>query len=222
MSSSEISNENIVVASFDYMPEEVRKAFKQHKKAREEEMQELLACYAKDRCGSITQIKELVLPSIDYIREVHTVNVSHPSTYITSEDVSAIFSEHVKFTRNMEGEEIATGLVSFHKILNTSPQPLLLHILRLLVHRLHLAHRRHHVVRMPLSYFSEQTPPAHNTSMTLYTPEPVPISTIPPTSARPGQVSFVPPLMSVGAGGNAATEVRYTTPHAPQPPPPII
>jgi hypothetical protein len=61
MPASEISNENIIVASFDYMPEEVRKAFKQHKKSREEEMQELLACYTKDHCGSITQIKEPIL-----------------------------------------------------------------------------------------------------------------------------------------------------------------
>jgi hypothetical protein len=55
MSTSEISNENIIMASFADMPEEVRKAFEERKKAREEkEMQELLACYAKDPRGSIT------------------------------------------------------------------------------------------------------------------------------------------------------------------------
>jgi hypothetical protein len=91
MSTSEISDKNVVMASFDDMPEKVRKAFEECKKAREEkEMQELLTCYAKDHHGSITQIKEPVLPPIDY-----TTKVSYPSTSVTPEDVSAIFSEHV-------------------------------------------------------------------------------------------------------------------------------
>jgi hypothetical protein len=68
---------------------------------------------------------------------------------------------------------------------------------------------------MPLDYFSEQTPPAHKTAMTLYTPEPVPISTIPPTSAIPSQASIVPLLAHTGAGNNTITEVRYTAPQAP-------
>jgi hypothetical protein len=48
---------------------------------------------------------------------------------------------------------------------------------------------------MPLNYFSEQTPPAHNTSMSLYMPEPIPISTISPTSAISGQANFIPLLL---------------------------
>jgi hypothetical protein len=70
---------------------------------------------------------------------------------------------------------------------------------------------------MPLNYFSGQTPPVHNTSMT-DTIEPVPISTIPPTSAIPSQANLVPSLASTGAGGNAATGVWYTAPHVTQPP----
>jgi Ca2+-binding EF-hand superfamily protein len=42
------------MASFDDMPEEVCKALEERKKAREEEMQELLACYVKDSRGFIT------------------------------------------------------------------------------------------------------------------------------------------------------------------------
>jgi hypothetical protein len=76
-------------------------------------MQELLACYTKDRHSSITQIKEPILPLINPAEEVHTIKVSHPSTSVTPEDVSAMFSEHVKFTRNMVGEEIAKGLTMF-------------------------------------------------------------------------------------------------------------
>jgi hypothetical protein len=54
MTTFEISDK-IIVASFDDVPEEVRKAFKECKKAQEEkEMQEILACYAKDRRGSMT------------------------------------------------------------------------------------------------------------------------------------------------------------------------
>jgi hypothetical protein len=66
MSTSEISDKNIIMASFDDVPIEVHKAFEERKKAQEEkEMQELLACYAKDHRDFITQIKEPVLPSID-------------------------------------------------------------------------------------------------------------------------------------------------------------
>jgi hypothetical protein len=67
----------------------------------------------KDCHGSITQIKELVLPLIDSTKEVHIAKVLHLSTSITPEDVSAIFSEHVKFTRNMVGEEMTKGLARF-------------------------------------------------------------------------------------------------------------
>jgi hypothetical protein len=43
------------MGSFNDALEEVHKAFEEHKKASEKkEMQELLACYAKDRRGSIT------------------------------------------------------------------------------------------------------------------------------------------------------------------------
>jgi hypothetical protein len=38
MSTFEISDKNIVMASFNDVPEEVYKAFEEHKKAREEEM----------------------------------------------------------------------------------------------------------------------------------------------------------------------------------------
>jgi hypothetical protein len=38
MTTSEISNENVIMASFDDVPEEARKAFEEHKKAREEKV----------------------------------------------------------------------------------------------------------------------------------------------------------------------------------------
>jgi hypothetical protein len=114
MTTSKNSDKNIVVASFDDVPKEVCKAFEEHKKAREEkEMLELLACYTKDCRDSITQIKELVLPPIDPAKEVHTTKVLHPPTTVTPEDVSAMFSEHVKLTRNMVGDEVAKGLAKF-------------------------------------------------------------------------------------------------------------
>jgi hypothetical protein len=104
-------------------------------------MQELLACYVKDHCGSITQIKEPVLPRIDYAKEVHTAKVSHPSTSVTPEHVSAMFFEHVKFTRNMVGEEITKGLAKFSQNSKYQPTTVALYISRHLVHQLHLAHR---------------------------------------------------------------------------------
>jgi hypothetical protein len=72
---------------------------------------------------------------------------------------------------------------------------------------------------MPLNYFGGQTPPAHNTSMTLYKLEPVPISTILPMLAIPSTASFVAPLVSASASSSTTTGVRYAAPHASQPDP---
>jgi hypothetical protein len=69
MSTYEISNENIIMALFDDVPEEIHKSFKERKKARDEkEMHELLTCYMKDCRKSVTQIKEPILPPIDSMK----------------------------------------------------------------------------------------------------------------------------------------------------------
>jgi hypothetical protein len=184
-------------------------------------MQELLAYYVKDHHDAVMQIKELVLPLIESMKEVHIAKVSHPSTSVTLEDVSAIFSKHVKFTRIMVGEEIAKGLAKFSQNFKYQPTTFATaHPVAPSSSATPSTSATPPPYVMPLNYFSGQTPPAHNTSMTLYTLESVPISTIPPTSAILGQASFVPPLTSTGADGNAATGVRYTSPHVPQPAPP--
>jgi hypothetical protein len=134
-----------------------------------------------------------------------------------------MFSEHVKFTRNMVGEEIAKGLAKFSQ--NSKYQPATFattHPTTPSSSATPSTSTTPLPYGMPLNYFSGQTPPVHNTSMTLYTSEPVPISTIPATSAIPSQDNFMPSLASTGAGGNAIAGVQYTAPHAPQPPPLII
>jgi hypothetical protein len=110
MTTFKTSDENIVMASFDDVLEEVRKTFEECKKVWEEkEMQELLACYTNNCRGPVTQIKEPVLPPIDSTKEVHIAKVLNPYTSVTPEDVSTMFSEHVKLTRNMVGDEVAKG-----------------------------------------------------------------------------------------------------------------
>jgi hypothetical protein len=49
------------------------------------------------------------------------VQLSHPSTSVTYKDVSAMFSEHDKLTRNMVGDEVAKGLAKFSQ--NSKNQP---------------------------------------------------------------------------------------------------
>jgi hypothetical protein len=131
-----------------------------------------------------------------------------------------MFSEHVKFTTNMVGEEIAKWLAKFSQ--NSKYQLTTIAIAHPTVPS-SSATPSTSVTQpsygMPLNYFSRQTPLSYNTSMKLHTPEPVPISSTPPTSAIPGQTSIVPPLVPMGAGSNTTTGVRYTTPHAPQAPP---
>jgi hypothetical protein len=129
-----------------------------------------------------------------------------------------MFSKHVKFTRNMVGEETAKGLAKFSQ--NSKYQPTTFATAHPTTPS-SSAKPSTSSTPLPndmlLNYFSGQTPPANNTFMTLYMLQPVPISTISPTLAIPGQASFVPPLASTGAGGNATIRVRYTTPHVPQP-----
>jgi hypothetical protein len=182
MSTSEISDKNVIMASFEDVSEEFYKVFEERKKAREEkEMQELLACHAKDCLGSITQIKETVLPPINNTKEVHTAKVSHPSTSVTPEDVSAMFCEHVKFTRNMVGEEIAKGLAKF--LQNSKYQSTTVataHVLTPSSSATPSTSVAQPSYDMLLNYFGGQTPLAHNTSITFYMPESIPMIEPPP------------------------------------------
>jgi hypothetical protein len=218
MATSKISNKNVIMALFNDVSEEVCKAFEERKKAREEkEMHELLACYTKDHRSSIKQIKEPILPLIDSTEEVHAVKVSHQYTSITPEDVFAMFFEYAKLTRNMVGDEVAKGLAKFSQ--NSKYQPTTFATTHPMAPSPSVTPSTSVTqppYGMPLNYFSGQIPPAHKTAMTLYTPEPIPISSIPPTSAIPGQASIVPPIVPTGAGSNTTTEIRYAAPHAPQ------
>jgi hypothetical protein len=49
MSTSKISNKNVIMASFDDVPEEVRKAFKERKKARGGEGDARASCMLRER-----------------------------------------------------------------------------------------------------------------------------------------------------------------------------
>jgi hypothetical protein len=146
-----------------------RKAFEECKKAREKEMQELLACYVKDRRGSITQINEVVPPLIDSTKVVHRAKVSHPSTSVTLKDVSAMFFEHVELTRNMVGDEVTKSLAKFSQ--NSKYQPTTFATTHPMAPN-PSATPSTSVTQPPygmlLNYFSGQTPLAHKTAMTLH------------------------------------------------------
>jgi hypothetical protein len=134
-----------------------------------------------------------------------------------------MFYEHVKLTRNMVGDEVVKGLDKFSQNSEyhpttfatthpTSPSP----------SATHSTSATQPPYGMQLNYFSRQTSPVHKTAMTLYTPEHIPISSIPPTSAIPDQASIVPPIVPMGASSNITTGVRHAAPHAPQAPPLVI
>jgi hypothetical protein len=76
---SEIDSKNIITAKLEELLEESRKALEEfyralweHRKAFEEEwkaseeklMQALLSCFKKDRQGGVTQIQDVILPSV--------------------------------------------------------------------------------------------------------------------------------------------------------------
>jgi hypothetical protein len=108
------------MASFDDVPEAARKAFEEHKKAQEEEMQEFFACFTKACRGSITQIKEPILPPIDSKREVCTTQVSDPSTSVTPEDVTDMLNDHTKHLTNHLHYMLESSLEKIIKTLSPS------------------------------------------------------------------------------------------------------
>jgi hypothetical protein len=134
-----------------------------------------------------------------------------------------MFSKHVKFTRNMVGDEVAKGLAKFSQ--NSKYQPSTFGTTNPTTPSSSATPSTSATqppYGMPLNYFGGQTPQSQNTSMTLYMSEPIPISTIPPTSVIPGQASVVPPFAPLGTGRNTATGIRYVAPHAPHAPPLIV
>jgi hypothetical protein len=134
-----------------------------------------------------------------------------------------MFFEHAKLTRNTVGDEVANGLAKFSQ--NSKYRPTTFattHPMTPSSSATPSTSATRPLYGMPLNHFSGQAPPAHNISMTLYVLEPVPISSILPTLAIPGQTSIVPPLALTSVGSNTATRVRYAAPHTPQAPPPAI
>jgi predicted ATPase len=120
MTTSEVSNENGVTTLFNDVPEEVHKAFEERKKARAEEMQELLACYAKDRhdchanqgaCSSSDQLCKRGTHS----KGIASVYLSYPRGCLRY-----VF-QACKLTRNIVGDEVAKVLAKFSQ--NSKYQP---------------------------------------------------------------------------------------------------
>jgi hypothetical protein len=131
-----------------------------------------------------------------------------------------MFSEHAKFTMKMIREEITNWLAKF--LNNSKYQPTTVATAYLTTPSASATpstSMTQPLYGMPLNYFGGQIPPAHNTFMTLYTAEPIPISTILPTSAIPAMASLVPPLAPMSSGSNTTARGRYAAPHTLQPPP---
>ena len=67
----------------------------------------------KDCRGSVTKIKEPVLSPLDATAKVHTALVQISSTIVTPEEMSAMFTNYMKLTKNMVGEQVASELSKF-------------------------------------------------------------------------------------------------------------
>jgi hypothetical protein len=92
-----------------------------------------------------------------------------------------MFCEHVKFTRNMVGEEIAKGLAKF--LQNSKYQSTTVataHVLTPSSSATPSTSVAQPSYDMLLNYFGGQTPLAHNTSITFYMPESIPMTEPPP------------------------------------------
>jgi hypothetical protein len=97
MPSSEIGNENRIIASFNEVPEEFREAYdRQKKEGEEKELQEFLSCFDKDRRGVVFVNTPIVFPTVDTIPTVSTSQISNASNFTTPKDVTGIIVEFTK------------------------------------------------------------------------------------------------------------------------------
>ena len=94
-STTEIYKDNIIPATYEHLPEDVRLLLEKRKKMRDEE--DLLAALASikvDRRGKVTKIKEIdfASTSTDASTEVSPA-VSAPSSGVTMEQIQKLLAE---------------------------------------------------------------------------------------------------------------------------------
>ena len=168
----------------------MRKMYEEYKAAREEkEKLEFLSCFTKDRRGSVTKIKEPVLPPLDDTNKVHTAKVQNSSATVTPEEMSAMFSDYMKLAKNMVDEQVASELTKFSRNSKyayvpesgTSTPPV--------SSAAPDASAAQPLYGMPTGFYAGQTPPPRdlfsrpNTDMVTYSAQPTPINVAYPSSA---------------------------------------
>jgi hypothetical protein len=126
--SFEIDPKSVIMVTLDEILEEQLKVFVAHHQATEEhrwaeeELQEFLACFKKERQSKVTQVKEPIFPSTSGKAKV-TPDVSASSCFGTPEDVSSMLNDHNKHMTNQLKYMLEDGLVKIFKMLSTSPDP---------------------------------------------------------------------------------------------------
>jgi hypothetical protein len=149
-----------------------------------------------ERSSRLHHANQGVRSSSDQLHKRGTHSKGIASIYLCHpEDVCAIFFEHVKLTRNMVGDEVAKGLAKFSQ--NSKYQPTTFattHPTTPSPSATPTTSATQPSYGMTLNYLSGQISPAHKTAMTIYTPRPIPISSM-PTLAIPDQGSIMPPIV---------------------------
>ena len=93
-STTEIDKENIIPATYEHLPEDVRLVLEKRKKKRDEEdLKVALASIKVDRRGKVTKIKEIDFTSTSSDAYEVTPPVSATSTGVTMEQVENLFAE---------------------------------------------------------------------------------------------------------------------------------
>jgi hypothetical protein len=94
-STTEIDKDNIIPATYEHLPEDVRLVLEERKKkCDEEDLQAALASTKVDRCGKVTKIKEIdfASTSTDASTEV-TPAATASSSGVTMEQIQILLAE---------------------------------------------------------------------------------------------------------------------------------
>ena len=137
-SNAEIDKDNIIPATYEHLPEDVRLVLEERKKKRNEDLLAALASIKVDRRGKVTKIKEIdfASTSTDASTEV-TPAATAPPSGVTMEQIQKLLAERdvywVNWLSSKERESAGK---------KNQNQPMNLHLF-LLLNFMFLNHRQH-------------------------------------------------------------------------------
>ena len=122
-STTDVDKDNIIPATAEHLPEDIRQMLEEHKKKRDEEdLKVALAIIKVDRRGKVTKIKEVDFTSTSMDAATEAIpNVSGSSTGVTLEQVKNLLAKPDVHLVNLLSSRMLEAASKKPEIANDSP-----------------------------------------------------------------------------------------------------